>query len=260
MLTRRAFFQGILASIALAATPLPTPAEAGEYVGVNLDQYANLPKHKVLIGTGKKTPTNIYKARSTKSKKIAYTQQKGSLVIDTSRLKSGIHHKWLKVKLANKKHGYVRVKDVRLTVVNTKHFWMDPSTRKFSKRVKVCRFGFKYLGTPWVHSGRSLTKGISCNEFAAQSYRHAGVSVKGSSLQAIGTSGKKIKRSQLKPGDLVCYGRSNKSISHVAIYIGKGFVINCSGAYGRTYPQGGIRISKMSYRSMESATFRNVIG
>ena len=57
------------------------------------------------------------------------------------------------------------------------------------------------------------------------------------------TQGKQISKDELKPGDLVFYGRGSSvsSIYHVAMYIGNGKIIHASN------PRSGIKISNMNY-------------
>ena len=54
-------------------------------------------------------------------------------------------------------------------------------------------------------------------------------------------SGKRIKSSEMRPGDLVFYGNSRGKINHVAMYIGNGNIVHASN------PKTGIKISKYNY-------------
>ena len=56
-------------------------------------------------------------------------------------------------------------------------------------------------------------------------------------------SGKRIKSSEMRPGDLVFYGNSRGKINHVAMYIGNGQVINAASR------RSGIKISTWNYRT-----------
>ena len=53
---------------------------------------------------------------------------------------------------------------------------------------------------------------------------------------------------------------SDQSIGHCAIYVGNGYIINASGHQGSVYPSGGIRFSKIDYRSPTAVKFRNLVG
>ena len=74
-----------------------------------------------------------------------------------------------------------------------------------------------------------------------QIYAKYGVSLPHSS-RAQANCGKTISYGELKPGDLIFYGKG-KYISHVAIYIGGGQI--CHASSKRT----GIKVSNASYRN-----------
>lgn len=91
-----------------------------------------------------------------------------------------------------------------------------------SGRVAVAlRTAFAQLGDPYRWGG-SGPNSFDCSGFTSYAWRSAGVSLPHSSAAQYG-AGRKISRSELRPGDLVFYYRP---ISHVAIYIGGGKVID----------------------------------
>ena len=73
-------------------------------------------------------------------------------------------------------------------------------------------------------------------------YEHFGIKITRTS-RSQAKDGKQIAKSELKPGDLVFYGRGSSisSIYHVAMYIGNGKIIHASN------PRSGIKISNMNY-------------
>lgn len=90
----------------------------------------------------------------------------------------------------------------------------------------------------YVWGGSSLTSGADCSGFTMAIYKSFGISLPhSSSAQARG--GRSISSSELKPGDLVFYGK--KGISHVAIYIGGGKI--CHEANSRR----GCQIDSIGY-------------
>ena len=95
-------------------------------------------------------------------------------------------------------------------------------------RVKICDYAKKYIGTKYVWGGNSLTKGVDCSGFVQQVYKHFGYSLPRVSRDQA-KKYTKISVKDLKPGDLVFYGRvKNNYINHVGIYIGNGQVIHAS--------------------------------
>ncbi len=59
---------------------------------------------------------------------------------------------------------------------------------------------------------------------------------------ASSSSGRSVSRSELRPGDLLFYGNNNKTVNHVAIYMGNNKIIHESSN------SGGVIISDMDYR------------
>ncbi len=110
-----------------------------------------------------------------------------------------------------------------------------------STRVKLIDLAKQYLGDAYVWGGTRLGVGVDCSGFTQALYRKMGYSIPRTSRdQARG--GRTVSSSNLKPGDLVFYGRSSY-INHVAMYIGNGRVIHASNR------RDGIKISNMYYRS-----------
>ena len=68
-----------------------------------------------------------------------------------------------------------------------------------------------------------------------------GISLSHSSRAQV-NEGTRISESELKPGDLIFYGKG-KTINHVAIYIGGGQIVHASNK------RDGIKISNYTYRT-----------
>lgn len=108
-------------------------------------------------------------------------------------------------------------------------------------RVNICDYAKKWIGTKYVWGGNSLTKGIDCSGFVQQVYKHFGYSTPRVSRD-MAKKYTKISISELKPGDLIFYGKvSTNYINHVGIYIGNGQVIHSSTNYK------GVAISSMYF-------------
>lgn len=228
----------------------------------NCDAYIGLSKNYWVLATAKKR-VGVYQKPSAKSKILGRFTKNNCVVVNTTGMKKGKNYAWIKVYLQNKKTGYVRLGQVSLGKLNVKNFGLKTSSKKNKQRIKICRYGLPYMGTRFVLGGSSLKYGIDCSTFARKALRSAGVKVSSYALAVnLSNSGKKIKRSQLKPGDMVFYYNSSKDrrIGHCAIYIGKGYIINASGHQGHTYPSGGIRISRIDYRTPTAVKFRNLVG
>ncbi len=108
-------------------------------------------------------------------------------------------------------------------------------------RSALCDYALQFVGNPYVWGGTSLTNGCDCSGFTMQIMAKYGVSLSHSS-RAQANEGTTISVSELKPGDLIFYGKGS-TINHVAIYIGGGQIVHASNK------RDGIKISNYLYRT-----------
>lgn len=263
-LTRREFGKKLcLLATGIATGVFARPPEAlGEAEGAtshkrgNLDRFIGLKRHQLVIATGRHEVT-VYKSYVTKQP-LTYFQKKSCVVVDTSRLTKGHTYTWVKVKLQKGCHGFVKLEDVKLSVLDTKNFGMDLSKPKNRLRAAVCRYGFKYIGSPWRWNGESYTTGIGCNNFAFRAFTSCGVKLLGRSSRQLHDSGKPTSFKRLKPGDIICWINDGNP-RHIAISLGGEFMIESAGTFGNTYPYGGVRVSTI-YSRVRNKRYRNIIG
>lgn len=114
-----------------------------------------------------------------------------------------------------------------------------PSSSGSGKGQQIADFACKYIGSPYVAGGTSLTKGADCSGFVMAVYQAFGYSLPRSSYAQSGV-GKAVSYSEAQPGDIIYYG------GHVGIYIGNGQIVHASTE--RT----GIKITAATYRSIVS--------
>ncbi len=95
----------------------------------------------------------------------------------------------------------------------------DPGTEPRSEVVAIAK---SKLGCPYVWAADGPNS-FDCSGFTMWVYRQVGVSLPHSSRAQI-NSGPRVSRANLKPGDLVFFGRS--VIHHVGIYVGGGMYIH----------------------------------
>ncbi|MSY98895.1 MAG: peptidoglycan endopeptidase [Actinobacteria bacterium] len=98
------------------------------------------------------------------------------------------------------------------------------------------RFSIKQIGDRYVYGAAGPTL-WDCSGLTMRAFGTAGVSLPHSAA-AQSRYGKRIALNQLKPGDLVFFGR-NRYISHVGIYISKGQMVNA--------PRPGSRVKIMKF-------------
>jgi len=111
-------------------------------------------------------------------------------------------------------------------------------------RQAIVEYAKTLLGVKYVYGGET-PKGFDCSGFVQYVFKHFGISIERTSRdQARG--GKPVKKSELKPGDLVFFDTNDSNgklndISHVGIYIGDGKFIHAS-----TYEHKKIVIESLS--------------
>ena len=137
---------------------------------------------------------------------------------------------------------YVSSEFVEVRYALSEAIKFSPTEESASLRSRIVNYAMKLLGNPYVWGGTSLTKGADCSGFTMSVMKNFGISLPHySGSQA--KSGKRIKSSEMRPGDLVFYGNSRGKINHVAMYIGNGQVINAASR------RSGIKISTWNYRT-----------
>ena len=137
---------------------------------------------------------------------------------------------------------YVSSEFVEVRYALSEAIKFSPTEESASLRSRIVNYAMKFLGNPYVWGGTSLTKGADCSGFTMSIMKNFGISLPHySGSQA--KSGKRIKSSEMRPGDLVFYGNSRGKINHVAMYIGNGQVINAASR------RSGIKISTWNYRT-----------
>jgi cell wall-associated NlpC family hydrolase len=102
---------------------------------------------------------------------------------------------------------------------------------------KALQFALKQIGDKYVFGADGMTY-WDCSGLTMRAFQTAGVSLPHSSRAQYGY-GKSIKRADLKPGDLVFFGRP---ISHVGIYLGGGKMVHA--------PRSGSRVKVASASSL----------
>jgi cell wall-associated NlpC family hydrolase len=77
-----------------------------------------------------------------------------------------------------------------------------------------------HVGTPYVAGGNSPDRGFDCSGLVQYVFgRGAGVALPRTAEQ-MSTVGTPVKRSDLRPGDLVFFNTLRRPFSHVGIYVG----------------------------------------
>lgn len=135
---------------------------------------------------------------------------------------------------------YVEIVDGLNTAITITQFkyGMDVS----DVRVDLCEYALEFVGNPYVWGGTSLTKGADCSGFVLSIYKKYGIELPHYS-KSQSNYGTEINYKDAKPGDLLFYGSSKSTISHVAIYLGDGQIVHANDE------KTGIIVSNAYYRT-----------
>lgn len=97
----------------------------------------------------------------------------------------------------------------------------------------VTSYARSLIGVPYKYGGNSPDTGFDCSGFVGHVFRRSlGISLP-RSAQQISQQGQSVKLAQLREGDLVFYDTSNRSFSHVGIYLGNDRFIHAPSSGGR---------------------------
>lgn len=109
-------------------------------------------------------------------------------------------------------------------------------------RQGIVNYALQFVGGRYSYGGSDPRTGVDCSGFTRYVMQHAaGLDINRSS-GGQASQGKAVSADQMRPGDLIFYGRGS-SINHVAMYIGNGQVVHSS-----TYST-GIKTSPWNYRA-----------
>lgn len=154
----------------------------------------------------------------------------------------GINNGWFKVTV-NGKTGYLHPDYVEIvdSVADSTNASSAPSSAPTatptatatatgsSVRQDVLAYAKTFLGVRYVYGG-STPKGFDCSGYTKYVFSHFNISLQRSSASQYSTSVAKVKKSELKPGDLVFFGTPSKpsKVGHVGIYMGGNQFIHSS--------------------------------
>jgi gamma-D-glutamyl-L-lysine dipeptidyl-peptidase len=132
-------------------------------------------------------------------------------VVDDSKKAS---QRWIEVRLVDGRHAFIQRGDV------------EERTDKKLTIDEAIALAHKFLGVTYTWGGTS-SFGYDCSGFMQMLMRKRGVLMpRDADVQAAWSGLVPVKREELKPGDLLYFGSSEKNITHTGMYIGNGEFIH----------------------------------
>lgn len=118
----------------------------------------------------------------------------------------------------------------------------------------------KYVGTPYVWGGESLSEGgLDCSGLIYISLSDSGYKTTRKTAQGFSLIGKSVLLDSIKAGDLLFFGKSQTKITHCSIYLGNELMIESIGSSKNTKNNKGrgVVISSL-YRRLDLVCARRV--
>ena len=134
---------------------------------------------------------------------------------------------WLRIPIGEERYGWVHGDYIAVKNETVSRGNVDREESS-SLGQKITAYAKTLLGVKYVYGG-STPKGFDCSGFVSYVFKRFGVTLERASRD-MGSSGKTVKKSALKPGDLVFFDTNGglNSINHVGIYIGNNQFIHAS--------------------------------
>ncbi len=137
--------------------------------------------------------------------------------------------RWIKVLLPDGVEAYIQKGDIAPEKI-------------LSHKGELAFFSQRFLGLPYTWGGRS-SFGYDCSGFVQMLYNQIGLSLQRDAKQQIlDPRFRAISSKDIKPGDLIFWGKSEEAISHVGLYLKDGNFIHSVAIENKPW----IRISNLS--------------
>lgn len=106
---------------------------------------------------------------------------------------------------------------------------------------ELVEYATNLIGTPYVWGGNTPAQGLDCSGLLYYIQKKAGSEVEDMSASGYSMIGKNIDIGQKKPGDFLFFG---KPVTHCAIYVGNGYMIESRGGRKNTADNPGMGVVK----------------
>ncbi|ETP72366.1 cell wall-associated hydrolase, invasion-associated protein [Lachnospiraceae bacterium JC7] len=95
-------------------------------------------------------------------------------------------------------------------------------------RPDIVNFARQYIGVLPYGAGNVLNGRVDCSGFVQAVFREFGISLPRTSRQQAASAPRYVSEAEMLPGDLIFYGGSIGSVSHVAIYTGENSIVHAT--------------------------------
>lgn len=140
---------------------------------------------------------------------------------------TGVAGSWLKVATESGAAGYIRSDLLRYTNTAADGSGTAARTAEASPGEQIVATAKEYLGYRYVWGGMSPA-GFDCSGFVNYVYKQHGYSMNRVAQSIYSNDGVSVEKDDLQLGDLVFFGYSGSSVTHVGLYIGDGQMIHAS--------------------------------
>lgn len=157
----------------------------------------------------------------------------GSFSTDTQLSILGVSGSWLKVATEKGATGYIRSDLLKYSTGAAES--AEPAAASYVSTAtlgeQIVATAKEYLGCRYVWGGMSAA-GFDCSGFVNYVYKQYNYTMNRVAQSIYTNDGVSVEKENLQPGDLVFFGYSGTSVSHVGMYIGDGQMIHASSSEG----------------------------
>ena len=131
-----------------------------------------------------------------------------------------VSERWLRVRLPNGDSGFIQAGDVKR---------VDAAARRpRGSEADLVSTARRFLGVPYLWGGMTA-QGLDCSGLVSLVYRVNGIEVRrDADLQFADPRLLPVEKEDLRPGDLVFFGKKKDEITHVGMFVGGGRFISAT--------------------------------
>lgn len=99
-------------------------------------------------------------------------------------------------------------------------------------RAEILKAAYRSIGIDYRWGGNTPKEGFDCSGLTKFTHKNVNLSIPRTALEQSKAS-RTIRRQDLKPGDMIFFRTSGKSVNHVGIYVGDGKFIHAASGGGK---------------------------